>query len=216
MLSLRKALPSTDSDLQHKLLRNTYFLLGLTLAWSAVTAGLTVALNVPHIVSLGCSIAALIMIFFMRKVSEGPYALTFTFAFTGLMGAGIAPSIAQNLAMENGMSTIGLALLGTATLFFGLSAYALRSRKNFSYMGGFLLVGLLLAIVFSLANLFFQIPAMDLAISAAVVLIMSGFILYHTSDIIHGGETNYVSATISLYLSIINLFLALMNLLRSR
>lgn len=216
MISLDKVMQPAVNDAQHKMLRNTYFLLGLTLAWSALAASLSVALSVSSGFSMVCSIAALIMIFFMRKVTSGPYALAFVFAFTGLMGVGIAPSIAYTLGMENGLETIAMALLGTAGIFFGLSAYALRSRKDFSYMGGFLLVGLIVAIIFSIANIFMGLPALSLAISAVIVLIMSGFILFDTSRIVHGGETNYVNATISLYLNIINLFLALLNLLRSR
>lgn len=216
MISFEKALQPAQSDAQHKVLRNTYFLLGITLAWSAITAVTAIALNAPSWLSLSCSLIALVMIFFLRSASEGPNALAYTFVFTGLIGAGMAPTISSTLALENGTSTIALALLGTATIFMGLSGYALRSRKDFSYMGGFLLVGLLVAIVFSVANIFFQLPALSLAISAAIVIIMSGFILYDTSRIIHGGETNYVRATISLYLNIINLFQALLNLARGR
>ena len=120
------------------------------------------------------------------------------------------------LALSNGSQLIGQALGGTAVVFFGLSGYALTTKKDFSFMGGFLIVGLLVAIIASIANIFMQIPAMSLAISAGIVLIMSGLILFDTSRIINGGETNYIRATVSLYLNIINLFTSLLHLLSSR
>ena len=134
-------------------------------------------------------------------------------AFTGLLGASLGPMLNSYLALPNGASLVMQALGGTAVVFFGLSGYALTTRKDFSFLGGFLFVGLLVIVVASLANIFFQIPAVSLAISAAAVLIMSGLILFDTSRIINGGETNYIRATVSLYLNIYNLFIHMLHLL---
>ena len=135
------------------------------------------------------------------------------FVFTGFLGAILGPMLNFYLAMPNGPELVMQALGGTAVVFFGLSAYALTTRKDFSYMGGFLMVGLLVAIIAMVANIWLAIPALSLTISAAVVLIMSGLILFDTSRIINGGETNYIRATVSLYLNIYNLFIHLLHLL---
>jgi modulator of FtsH protease len=129
------------------------------------------------------------------------------------MGASIGPMLNHYLAMPGGPALVMQALGGTAVVFFGLSAYALTTRKDFSYMGGFLMVGLLVAVVAMIANIFLAIPALSLTVSAAVVMIMSGLILFDTSRIINGGETNYIRATVGLYLSIYNLFIHLLSLL---
>jgi modulator of FtsH protease len=131
------------------------------------------------------------------------------------MGASIGPMLNYYLALPDGPALVMQALGGTAVVFFGLSAYALTTRKDFSYMGGFLMVGLLVAVVAMIANIFLNIPALSLTISAAVVMIMSGLILFDTSRIINGGETNYIRATVSLYLNIYNLFIHLLRLLSS-
>ena len=129
------------------------------------------------------------------------------------MGASLGPMLSHYASMPNGTSLILQALGGTALIFFALSGYALTSKKDFSFMGGFLMVGLIVVIVASLANIFFQIPALSLAISSAVIMIMSGLILFDTSRIINGGETNYIRATVSLYLNIYNIFVHLLHLL---
>ncbi|MEM8660643.1 MAG: Bax inhibitor-1 family protein, partial [Pseudomonadota bacterium] len=129
------------------------------------------------------------------------------------MGASLGPMLAFYLSMPGGPALVMQALGGTAIVFFGLSAYALTTRKDFSYMGGFLMVGLIVAVVAMIANIFLAIPALSLTISAAVVMIMSGLILFDTSRIVNGGETNYIRATIGLYLSIYNLFIHLLSLL---
>jgi modulator of FtsH protease len=129
------------------------------------------------------------------------------------MGYTLGPIVSHYLSMPNGGQTVMLAMGGTGAVFLGLSAYAVMSRRDFSFMGGFLAVGVLVAFLASLAGMFLQIPALSLAISAAVVLLMSGLILYETSNIIHGGETNYIMATVSLFVSIYNLFLSLLQLL---
>jgi modulator of FtsH protease len=135
------------------------------------------------------------------------------FAITGLLGVGLGPMLSYYLATPNGGSLVMQALGGTGIVFFGLSGYALTTRKDFSYLGGFLVVGLIVALLAMIANIFLQVPALQLTISAAVILIMSGFILFDTSRIINGGETNYVMATVGLYLSLYNIFVHLLHLL---
>ena len=129
------------------------------------------------------------------------------------MGASLGPTLSHYAAMPNGGSLIMQALGGTALIFFALSGYALTSKKDFSFMGGFLMVGLIVVIVAGIANLFFQIPALSLAMSAAIIMIMSGLILFDTSRIINGGERNYIRATMSLYLNVYNIFTSLLHLL---
>ena len=153
------------------------------------------------------------LLFVVHKMADTSKGLLAIFAFTGVMGAAIGPMLNYYLAMPGGPALVMQALGGTAVVFFGLSAYALTTRKDFSYMGGFLMVGLLVAVVAMIANIFLAIPALSLTISAAIVMIMSGLILFDTSRIINGGETNYIRATVSLYLDIYNLFIHLLSLL---
>jgi modulator of FtsH protease len=129
------------------------------------------------------------------------------------MGASLGPMLSHYASIPGGPALIMQALGGTALIFFALSGYALTSKKDFSFMGGFLMVGLIVAVVAMIANIFFQIPALSLAISAAIIMVMSGLILFDTSRIIHGGETNYIRATISLYLSVYNIFVHLLSML---
>lgn len=196
-----------------KVLRNTYMLLGLTLLNSAVFAGIAMAMNMSHMMGLGCSILGLVMLFVVNATANSSKGLVATFVFTGLLGAALGPMLQAYLALPNGSQLVMQALGGTALVFFGLSGYVLTTRKDFSFLGGFLMIGLLVAVIASIANLFFQVPAASMAISAAIVFIMSGLILFDTSRIIHGGETNYIRATVSLYLSIYNLFIHLLHLL---
>ncbi len=202
-----------------KVLRNTYFLLGLTLAFSTLTAGVAMAVGIGHGVGLVMSLIAMALIWFvLPKTANSGTGLAVVFAFTGLIGAGLGPVISRYLAMENGTTIILQALGGTAIIFVGLSAYVLASRKNFSFLGGFVAVGMMLMLaimLFLLGASFFgyQFSGLHLAFSAGIVLLMSALILYQTSEIIHGGETNYILATTSLYLSIVNLFTSLLHLL---
>lgn len=197
-----------------KVLRNTYMLLGLTLLFSSFTAAGSMMLGLGGGAALAMWLVALGLLFFaLPRTQNSATGIWVVFAITGLLGASIGPMLTQYLAMENGGSLIMQALGGTAIVFFGLSGYALTTRKDFSFMGGFLMVGMMVAIVAIIANIFLQIPALSLALSAGIVLIMSGFILYDTSRIIHGGETNYIRATIGLYLSILNIFIHLLSLL---
>lgn len=198
----------------HKVLKNTYLLLAMTLLLSAGTAAGSIALNIGHGTALVMSLIGLgLLMFVLPRTQNSSNGIWVVFAFTGLLGASLGPMLNHYLTMENGSALIAQALGGTALVFFGLSAYALTTRKDFSFLGGFLMVGLIVAIVASLANIFFAIPALSLAISAAIILIMSGLILFDTSRIVNGGETNYIRATVSLYLSIYNLFVHMLALL---
>lgn len=197
----------------NKVLRNTYMLLGMTLLCSAGTAGLSMALGLGHGAALVLTLVGFGLLFVVHRMADSSKGLLAIFAFTGVMGAALGPLLGHYLNMPGGPALVLQALGGTAVVFFGLSAYALTSRKDFSFLGGFLMVGLIVAVVAMIANIFLNIPALSLTISAAVVMIMSGLILFDTSRIINGGETNYIRATVGLYLSIYNLFVHLLSLL---
>ncbi|WP_334062212.1 Bax inhibitor-1/YccA family protein [Alteromonas genovensis] len=204
---------SQPSVLQtNKVLRNTYMLLAMTLAFSAVCAGIAMAVGISPMMSLGMTIGAFITLFVVQKKADTSSGIFWVFAFTGLMGASLGYTLNFYLGVA-GPGLIMEALGATALVFFALSGYVLTTKKDFSFMGGFLVVGLVVVLVAAIANIFFAVPAVSLAISAAIVFIMSGFILYDTSRIIHGGETNYIRATVSLYLNIYNLFTAILHLL---
>jgi len=149
----------------------------------------------------------------LPRTANSAAGLPVVFGITGLMGLGLGPILNTYLAMSNGSEIVGTAMGGTGIIFLGLSGYALTSKRDFSFMGGFLMTGMLVVLLAALANIFINIPALQLAISAVVILIMSGFILYDTSRMVHGGETNYIMATIGLYLSIYNIFVHLLILL---
>lgn len=204
---------SQPSVLQtNKVLRNTYMLLAMTLAFSAVCAGIAMAVGISPMMSLVMTIGAFITLFVVQKKADSASGIYWVFAFTGLMGASLGYTLQYYLAFA-GPGLIMEALGATALVFFALSGYALTTKKDFSFMGGFLVVGLVVVLVAAIANIFFAVPAVSLAISAAIVFIMSGFILFDTSRIIHGGETNYIRATIGLYLNIYNLFTSILHLL---
>jgi modulator of FtsH protease len=206
--------PGLESALAtNRVLKNTYMLLSMTLVFSAVTAGTAMAMGLGHGTGLILMLVGFGLLFAVHKTADSSTGLIMIFAFTGVMGASLGPMLNYYMAMANGPALVMQALGGTAVVFFGLSGYALTTRKDFSYMGGFLFVGLLVAVVAMVANIFLQIPALSLTISAAVVMIMSGLILFDTSRIINGGETNYIRATVSLYLDIYNLFIHLLHLL---
>ncbi len=197
----------------NKVLRNTYMLLSMTLLNSAAFAGVAMAMNLSHGMGLVLSILGLVTLFVVHKTADSGKGIIATFVFTALLGAALGPMLQYYLALPNGPSLVMQALGGTAVVFFALSGYALTTRKDFSFMGGFLMVGLVVILMASLVNIFTQVPAVSLAISSAAVLIMSGLILFDTSRIIHGGETNYIRATVALYLDIYNLFVHLLHLL---
>lgn len=197
----------------NKVLRNTYMLLGLTLLNSALFAGVAMAMDLGRGAALGLMLGSLVMLFVVNATANSGKGLIATFVFTAMMGASLGPMLQLYLALPNGPALVMQALGGTAIVFFGLSAYALTTRKDFSFLGGFLMVGLLVIVAASIANIFFQVAAVSLAVSAAAVFIMSALILFDTSRIIHGGETNYIRATVALYLDIYNLFVHLLSLL---
>lgn len=210
------ALPRSGASVEvaNKLIRNTYSLLSLTLLFSAATCGLSMALGVGHGVGLITSVVAMGLLWFaLPRTAHSASGIGVVFAITGLLGFGLGPTLNAYLALANGSEIVLTALGGTGAIFLGLSGYALTTRKDFSFMGGFLVVGLLVVVGASLLNIFLSIPMISLATSAAVVLLMSGFILFDTSRMVNGGETNYVFATISLYLNILNLFTSLLHLL---
>ena len=198
----------------NKLIRNTYTLLSLTLLFSALTATISTFLYMPpmtYLISFGGSIV--LLWFVLPKFENSTAGLGVVFAITGLLGFGLGPLLNMYLSLPNGAQTVGMALGGTGVIFLSLSGYALSTRKDFSFMGGFLVTGFIVVLVAALANIFMQIPLLSLVISAAVIMIMSGFILFETSRMVHGGETNYIRATVGLYLSIFNIFVHLLAIL---
>lgn len=201
-----------------KVLRNTYALLAMTVLFSAFTAGLSMAIGMGRGLGIVCSIAALILIWFvLPRTANSAAGVGVVFAFTGLLGASLGPILNHYLGMAGGGQIVMQALGTTALVFFALSGYVLTTRKDFSFMGGFLFVGLIAALVcmlgmFIAAMFGFYMPLASVALSGVIALIFSGFILYTTSQIIHGGETNYLMATTSLYLSILNLFTSLLHI----
>ncbi|PKO84369.1 MAG: BAX inhibitor protein [Betaproteobacteria bacterium HGW-Betaproteobacteria-11] len=210
------ALPHRGAEsifVTNRVIRNTYLLLSLTLAFAAVMAGVSAALKLPHpgiLVTLGGFFG---LLFAVHKLKNSGWGILAVFALTGFMGYTLGPIISRYLGLPNGGEIVMQAMGATAAIFVGLSAYALTTKKDFSFMGGFLMVGILLAFLAGLAAIFFDIPALSLTVSAAFVLLMSGLILYETSNIIRGGETNYVMATVTLFVSIFNLFTSLLQLL---
>ncbi len=197
----------------NKVIRNTYMLLSMTLLFSALTAGLSMALNLPHpgiLLTLGGYFG---LLFLTTKYRDSATGLAFVFALTGFMGYTLGPMLSSYLSLPNGGQLVMTAMATTGVMFIGLSAYALNTRKDFSFMGGFLMVGILVGFVAGLAAMFFEMPGLSLAVSAMFVLLMAGLILYETSNIIQGGETNYIMATVTLYVSIYNLFTSLLHLL---
>lgn len=198
----------------NKVLRNTYILLGMTFLFSAFTAYASFAMGVRSINPLIFIVGAYGLMFLTNALRNSAMGILAVFAFTGFMGFALGPILNAYIShFTNGPQLIATALGGTGMVFFGLSGYALTTRKDFSYLGGFLFVAVMVAFLAMIAGIFFQTPALQLTISAAFVLISSGLILFQTSEIIHGGETNYISATVSLFVSIYNLFISLLNIL---
>lgn len=196
----------------NKVLKNTYALLALTLLFSAATAGISMAMNLPYF-GLMTIVGYMALLFLTSKFRDSSLGILFVFMLTGFMGLTIGPILNSYLATTNGAQLVMTALGGTGAIFLALSGYVLTSRKDFSFMGGFMMVGILVAFLAGLGAFIFQMPMLSLAVSAMFILLMSGMILYQTSEIIHGGETNYIMATVSLYISIYNLFLSLLHIL---
>jgi len=197
----------------NKVLRNTYTLLSMTLMFSELTAGGSMALNLPHpglLLTIGGYFG---LLFLTTKIRDSGLGIAFVFAVTGFMGYTLGPILNFYLALANGGQIVMTAMGGTAAIFLGLSGYALTSRKDFSFIGGFLIAGILVAFMAGLGAMIFEMPVLSLAVSSMFILLMAGLILYETSNIIHGGETNYIMATVTLYVSIFNLFTSLLHLL---
>jgi len=197
----------------NKVIRNTYMLLSMTLLFSALTAGVSMALNLPHPGLLLTLPGYFGLLFLTAKFRDSALGLAFVFALTGFMGYTLGPILNAYLALPNGGQLVMTAMGATGAIFLGLSGYALTSRRDFSFMGGFLMVGILVAFLAGLGAVFFEMPGLSLAVSSMFVLLMAGLILYETSNIIHGGETNYIMATVTLYVAIYNLFTSLLHLL---
>ena len=197
----------------NKVVRNTYLLLSMTLLFAAATAGASMALNLPHPGLILTLVGYFGLLFLTSYLKDSVWGLASVFALTGFMGYTLGPIVNLYLGLPNGGQTVMTAMAATGAIFIGLSAYALTTRKDFSYLGGFLMVGIIVAFVAGLAAVFMEIPALSLTVSAAFVLLMAGLILFQTSSIINGGETNYIMATVTLFVSIFNLFTSLLHLL---
>jgi len=196
-----------------KLFRNTYSLLAMTLAFSAVVAFVSMSLNLPYPGIIVTLVGFYGLLFLTTKLRNSGWGLASTFAFTGFLGYTLGPILNAYLSLPNGGQLVSMALGMTAVVFFGLSAYAILSRKDFSFLSGFIMAGCIVLMCAVVASFFIQISGLQLAISAGFVLFSSAVILYQTSSIIHGGEDNYIMATITLFVSIYNLFLSLLQLL---
>jgi modulator of FtsH protease len=197
----------------HKVLRNTYMLLSMTLLFSALAAGVSVALALPSLGIIVTLVGYFGLLFLTTKLRNSAWGIASVFALTGFMGLTLGPIISRYLGLPGGGGIVMGAMGLTAVIFMGLSAYVLVSKRDFSFMGVFLAVGVLVAFVAGLGAIFFEVPALSIAVSAAFVLLMSGMILFETSNIVNGGETNYVMATVSLYITIFNLFTSLLQIL---
>ncbi|SMF94487.1 modulator of FtsH protease [Methylomagnum ishizawai] len=198
----------------NKVIRNTYLLLSMTLLFSALTAGLSMAFDLPHPGLIVTLVGYFGLLFLTTKFRNSTLGIGFVFALTGFMGLTLGPILNAYIGhYANGGQLVMTALGGTGVTFVGLSAYALTTRKDFSYLGGMLMAGVLVAFLAGLGAIFFEIPGLSLAVSAMFIVLMAGMILFETSQIIHGGETNYIMATVSLYVSIYNLFTSLLQIL---
>jgi FtsH-binding integral membrane protein len=204
---------------QNKVLRNTYMMLALTMIPTVIGALIGTSMNLsfmaehPIMSSLLMFGAMMGMLFAVTALRNSVWGIVALLGFTFVAGVFLGPILQVALHLKNGAQLVGMAAGGTGVIFFALATIATVTKKDFSFMGKFLFIGLILLIVASLANIFFQIPALSLTISAIAVMIFSAYILYDVSQIVHGGETNYVMATLGLYLNVYNLFIHLLNLL---
>ncbi len=198
----------------NRVLKNTYILLSMTLLFSALTAGLAMAMNFPPLGTIVTLVGYFGLLFLTSKFKNSFLGLVFVFALTGFMGLTLGPILSYYIqSLPGGSEIVMTALGGTGVIFIGLSAYVLVTQKDFSFIGGMLMAGILVAFLAMLVTLFYPMPALSLAISAIFILLMSGLILFQTSQIIHGGETNYILATVSLYVAIFNIFISLLHIL---
>jgi len=198
----------------NKVLKNTYLLLSATLGFSAVMAMVSMALAMPPFVYLVSVIGAMLLgMFVLPRAAQSASGVGVIFLITGMLGFGLGSILSMYMALPNGPSIIATAFGGTALIFLGLSGYALTSKRDFSFLGGFVFAGMMVVVVAILANLFLNMPALSLAISGAIILLMSAFILFDTSRIARGEETNYIMATYGIYLAIFNIFISLLQIL---
>ncbi len=198
----------------NRVLRNTYMLLSVTLLFSAAVAAVSVILNWPHPGLLITMVGYFGLLFLTGMFRNSALGILFVFLLTGFMGATLGPIVGYYIAaVPNGDQLVMTAFGGTGIIFLGLSGYALTTKKNFAFLGGMLFAGILTAFVLGLAAVLFSIPALSIAVSGMFILLMSGLILYQTSAIVHGGETNYIMATVTLFVAIYNLFLSLLQIL---
>jgi len=194
-----------------RVLRNTYALLAMTLLFSAGVAVAAVTLQLPAPGLMVTLVGYFGLLYAVHKLQNSGWALPTVFALTGFMGYTLGPLLTHSLALPGGAQTVALALAATGATFLALSTYVLLSRRDFSFMGGFLFVGMVIALITGIAAIFLQMPALGLAVSAMVALLSAGLILFETSRIVNGGETNYVMAAVSLYVSVFNLFTSLLT-----
>ena len=204
---------SQDRPEVTRVLRNTYALLSLTLLFSAGVASAGVAFGWPAPGLVLTLVGYFGLLFAIHKLRNSGWAIPAVFALTGFMGYTLGPVLAATLALPGGAQTIVTALGATGATFLALSAYVLTTRKDFSFMGGFLFAGMVVALVLALGAVFFNLPGLGLAVSGLVALLSVGLILFETSRIVNGGETNYVMATVGLFVSVFNLFVSLLNLM---
>ena len=202
----------TLAQQSRKVLRNTYALLSLTLLFAAGVASVGVALALPSPGIILTLVGYFGLLYAVHKLQNSAWALAAVFGLTGFMGYTLGPVLNKTLALPGGAQTIAMALAATGAIFLALSAYVVSSKRDFSWMGGMLFAGMVVAILAGLVAVFFEIPALGLAMSAMVALLSAGLILYETSNIVNGGETNYVMATVSLFVSMFNLFTSLLSL----
>ena len=205
----REAMHASDVK---RVLRNTYALLAMTLLFSAGVAVATLSFQLPAPGLIVTLLGYFGLLYAVHKLQNSGWALAAVFALTGFMGYTLGPLLTHSLALPGGANTVTLALAATGATFLALSSYVLLTRRDFSFMGGFLFVGMVIALIAGLASVFFAMPALGLAVSGMVALLSAGLILFETSRIVNGGETNYVMATVSLYVSVFNLFTSLLSL----
>ncbi len=201
-----------DVQVKNKVLKNTYLLLSMSLIFSGAVAGVAMELNVQQPNLLVLLVGAYGSMYLVHALQNSALGIGAVFLFTGFMGYTLAPLLNSVLMFENGGNIITMSLFSTGVVFFGLSGHVLTSKKDYSYLGGMLFVGMITAMLAGFAAMLFNVPALHLAVSAAFVLISSGMILFQTSQIINGGERNYLIATIGLYVSLYNLFVSLLRI----
>ena len=203
----------SQSISQHRVLRNTYMLLSMTLLFSALTAAVGVSLALPSMGLIVTLVGYFGLLFLTGKLRNSAWGIAAVFGLTGFMGLTLGPILSRYLGLPGGSGIVMSAMGLTALIFMALSAYVLISKRDFSFMGGFLAAGVLVAFVAGLGAIFFEMSVLSVAVSGVFVLLMSGMILFETSQIIRGGETNYIMATVGLYVTIFNLFTSLLQLI---